>query len=102
MDIYQEINKIFENAMESYPVYANNSRYYIEFEYFTGDSPYILQSKWFKTKDEAKSWYRESFDFVDTDNVEVRLMEAPYDKDGYMGDIKTVEHITNLYLTRRN
>ena len=51
--------------------------WYIEFWLvdYNGSNPFLLQSKLFKTKDEALRWARESFDYID---MKVSLMRVDY------------------------
>ena len=54
------------------------TRYYIEFVHINSqEENYDMQSKWFDTKEEAKQWLSENFDFI-SDDMSVFLMEADF------------------------
>lgn len=75
-------------------------KYYIEFECVSSEKSYSIQSKWFDTKEEAKYWYRTSFDYIDSDDIVVSLMSAEVPADGGYDDIKFEEEITTQYFLR--
>lgn len=72
------------------------TQYYIEF--YTADhydemhtANFVIQSKWFDTKDEALSWFHNSFDYIDSEEIEVDLMAAEWDdNEGCHNDIYRV------------
>lgn len=80
------------------------TKYYVEFEHKSDDESYCLQSKWFDTKEQAINWYKESFDFVRTDDIIVSVMKADFDEYEFQyGDILFVEDITTkIYLRSDN
>ena len=99
MDIYQEINKIFENAGKQYEINnpsVKNCKYYVEFEFIESENSYSMQSRYFNTAEEAMNWYADGFDFVNTDQVIVTLMRVLFfDEDDY--DIERLDDISKTY-----
>lgn len=72
------------------------TKYYIEFECPASDTNYIAQSRWFEYKEHAIMWYRDSFDYIDTEEMCVRLMKADF-TNNEMGDIEFVEDVTTQH-----
>lgn len=57
------------------------TKYYVEFENTESQQRYNLQSKYFDSEQEAIVWYKNSFDFVDIDEIIVSLMKAEMEQD---------------------
>lgn len=55
-------------------------RYYIEFVDTDSQAPYLIQTKWFETKEEAKEWFRENIEF---NKLDAYLMTAEFNEDYY-------------------
>ena len=72
-------------------------KWYIEFESIKNDKPYSLQSRYFDTIEDAMAWYKDSFDYIDTDEFIVALMYAKLGKYGIIEDIYFEEFITHKY-----
>mgnify|MGYP003315503932 CR=1 FL=1 len=62
-------------------------KYYIEIVNVEMNE-YIIQSKWFETEEDAISFMKENFDFIDTGTYAIDLMSAEFDEEGVYGDIK--------------
>lgn len=71
-------------------------KYYVEFNdvFKKYDVPYLLQSKWFDTKEEAIN-FAHSFDYARY--LDIRLMSSEFDENGDYGDIQ-YESIIELNL----
>ena len=70
------------------------TKYYIEFIHDNSESEnYDMQTKWFDTAIEAKSWLFDAFDFIDK-SVKVFLMTAEFDTQGDYDIVKSelIEH----------
>lgn len=71
-----------------------NIKYYVEFENTESQNAYSLQSKYFETEQDAINWYRNSFDYVDMDEIIVSVMKAKFDSDGLLDEITYCYDIT--------
>lgn len=71
------------------------TQYYVEFvDRESGD--YVLQSKWFDTKEEAEKWANESFDYIRDTAIDMDLMKAEWDdEEGIHQDIHFVKSLNN-------
>lgn len=45
-------------------------------------TPEVIESKWFKTKEEALKWYHMSFKYVDYRLISAQLMTAEFNDEG--------------------
>ena len=57
------------------------TKYYVEFESTESENKYSIQSKYFDTEQEAIQWYKDSFDFVDINEIIVSIMKAEMEED---------------------
>lgn len=81
------------------PLSGNKRHYYIEFCLrgisLDSDHDYLVQSKWFSTREEALAWYKGNFDYVDSKFVSAYLMTAEfYSEEDY--DIVGSEKLENI------
>ena len=77
-------------------------KFYVEFENTEDQNPFCLQSVWFDNKEDAIKWYIKSFDFVQTDTMNVSLMKSEFDDEGNWGDMVFVEDITAKFNLRKD
>ena len=80
------------------------TKYYVEFESTESQNKYSIQSKYFDTEQEAIQWYKDSFDYVDTDEIIVGIMKAEMEEDdngdNMLIDICYLYDITAKYLLK--
>lgn len=79
-------------------IMKDRRKYYVEFEGFNTNNAYSMQSKLFDCEEDAIKWYKDSFDYVNMDDVDVSLMAIEYYNDGE--EVKYLYDITAKYELR--
>jgi hypothetical protein len=92
--ILVEIENDIEKELTVIDSGIGNYEYYIEVysKHRADQEGYILQSKWFTSKKDAKEWLKSNIDYIDRKNYDIYLMGSKYDKfSDLYGDIEKIE-----------
>ena len=97
--IYNRITDILEENsihIKEFIEYAKQQlsvKYYVEITHCEDASDFVIQSKWFDTKEQAKEWFKNDIDFLG-ENYDSYLMYAEWnaESDSY-GDIEQLEQL---------
>ena len=73
------------------------TKYYIEFVDKNENCNFIMQSKWFATKEKAEEWLFTNFDHIDFNKLTIFVMSAEFYAEDHYGDIELVKEITTNY-----
>jgi len=66
-------------------------KYYIEMVDRNGEKPYVIQSRWFDTEEQALEWLNTTIDYCD---LIICLMSAVFDKDTGEYEIEFEKYLT--------
>lgn len=66
-------------------------KYYIEMVDRYGEKPYVIQSRWFDTKEQALEWLNTTIDYCD---LIICLMSAVFDNDTGEYEIEFEKYLT--------
>lgn len=66
-------------------------RYYIEMTDRDYNKPYVIQSRWFDTKEQALEWLNTTIDYCD---LIICLMSADFDNESEEYEIKFEKYLT--------
>lgn len=93
LNAQEDIIFFTNNFTQDYGSPVKKVKYYVEIVDCEDVSNYSIQSKWFDTYEQAKSWFDTDIDFLG-ENYDAYIMYAEYDEtsDSY-GDIEQLEQL---------
>lgn len=89
--IYSSLDEKIDNVIVAYKIGTKTRRFYVEIYYRnSNDIPYIMQSKWFDTLEDAEIW-KSNIDYLNEDlNMDIMVADFWLDENGDVDGLKII------------